>query len=172
MPIGVFPTLEPTLLGCCPGSDELFLILLLRTLGFSDLVSQDWASPVWYYNSPANTHLSRACISMKSRLRLDASAPLSSAYDRSLAASSTCDKGSLRVCFHYNAYRSTGSSANGVDCPCLATPKNVALIVASYTRVGACRSVAPYDNGTTAYGSTTSEHNAATTPPGAGRERC
>jgi hypothetical protein len=70
------------------------------------------------------------------------------------------------------AYRSTGAGANGMDCPCLATPGNAALIIASYTRVGACRSVAPYDNGTATYGSTASEHNAAATPPGVGRERC
>jgi hypothetical protein len=70
------------------------------------------------------------------------------------------------------AYRSFDADANCVDCPCLATPGNVALIVASYTRVGACKSVAPYDNGTTAYGSAAFEHNAAATPPGAGRERC
>jgi hypothetical protein len=70
------------------------------------------------------------------------------------------------------AYRSASAGANGVDCPCLTTPGNAALIIASYTQVGACRSVAPYDNGTATYGSAASEHNAAATPPGAGRERC
>jgi hypothetical protein len=33
------------------GESKLSLILLLRTGGFSPMVCQEWASPIWYYNS-------------------------------------------------------------------------------------------------------------------------
>jgi hypothetical protein len=38
------------------GFTRAFFILVLRTLGFSGLVSQEWASPVWYYNIVPISH--------------------------------------------------------------------------------------------------------------------
>jgi hypothetical protein len=41
------------------------LILLLPTGGFSRMVCQEWASPVWYYNSGAMTHLFHVRVNTK-----------------------------------------------------------------------------------------------------------
>jgi hypothetical protein len=161
-----------------PATHKLFSILLLWTLGFSGLVSEEWASPVLYYNNPTNTHLSPVRISTKSRLSLtllplcpqhmlgpwQRAAHATEAPFELVSTATPHHGGAAAIANRTStAYRSTGADANGMDCPCLATPRNAALIIASYTRVGAYRSVAPYDNGTA------SEHNAVATPPGVGR---
>jgi hypothetical protein len=60
--------------------NELLLILVLSTVGFSIIVPQQWASPKWYYNSVGLIHLVPAQLKHESTLRRDRPAPGATRY--------------------------------------------------------------------------------------------